>query len=392
MAKVRRITANMKPAQKHFQRIDVLRGVAILLVFLHHYYLAVHQNASLWTAGEVDGPFQPFFRLHELGFIGVKLFFVISGFCIHNSYINWRRKNPNAAWKQFLPTFFHRRFWRILPPYLVALTLFFLWRYDHPLSGSALKHFLIHATLINTLIPGFFYNINPSFWSIAVEWQLYLVYPLFFLLLLRAGGWRAFLGATLVAAVFQFVFPRFTSAPYVIHLPFNWWYDWTIGALVAVAFAEGRQLFRWHLGLGLTLGVATLLVLTRWTQPVLAWALPPLFFAVVLEGCLWSQRPLSFLERAAASLGLCSYSLYLFHQPLTHWAVDHFSTSLFPKNPVVIWVVACLVLFAVLWAFSWVSYRWLELKSVAVGDRLQKSVFAQTDSVTSKPVLVSNKS
>jgi peptidoglycan/LPS O-acetylase OafA/YrhL len=332
----------MKPSHPaHFQRIDLLRGVAILLVFLHHYWLAVVQNEVLRAAAVPGGPEGALFRLHEFGFLGVKLFFVISGFCIHNSYLNWRKRSAAAVWRDFLPGFAHRRFWRIWPPYALALLAFFLWRYEHPLSVASLKHLALHGALVNTLVPGFFYNINPSFWSIAVEWQLYLVYPLLLGVAVRFGmGWT-FAVATLVAGVFQLLAPLFTEAPWVRFLPFSWWYDWAVGAWLAARFSEGRRVFGYHVWTGTGLGVATMVVLIYWPRPFLTWLLPPLFFAVLLEGCLWSSRPLARWERAFGALGLCSYSFYLLHQPLSELWVSGSS-----KLPVsigfwTVWLTSC---------------------------------------------------
>jgi peptidoglycan/LPS O-acetylase OafA/YrhL len=54
-----------------------------------------------------------FFLAHEVGYLGVQLFFVLSGFCIHNSYLSWRRKTLVPTRGGFLLDYFNRRFWRI---------------------------------------------------------------------------------------------------------------------------------------------------------------------------------------------------------------------------------------------------------------------------------------
>jgi peptidoglycan/LPS O-acetylase OafA/YrhL len=356
----------------HFERIDVLRAVAILMVFLHHFSLAVQHDQTLVVVAKVPDWAVSLFWVHQFGFLGVKLFFVISGFCIHNSYLSWRTRNPVSEWTGFLVGFAHRRFWRIWPPYFIALVGLYFWRYEHPFTLASLKHLALHATLLNTLFPGFFYNINPSFWSIAVEWQLYLVYPLLLWAVVRFGILRAFLAGTFVAALFQFELKAVTSAPYVVNLPFSWWYDWAIGALLAGAYAERRMIFRAHGLLALVVGVLVVVVFTRWPSSFLTWAMPPLFFAILLEGCLWSRRPLARWERVLVPLGLCSYSFYLMHQPLTELAVAGLRHIPFALGPWIIWVGACGLVGLLLFGVSFGSYRWIELASVKVGDRLWK--------------------
>ena len=107
-------------AERRIDFLDPIRGIAILLVFVFH---------SLGTAfGRDELPWGPWFRDFNVpgsfllllpatfGWVGVAIFFVVSGFCIHLSY------SRLPQWSLFL----QRRFFRIYPPYLVALLFFAL--------------------------------------------------------------------------------------------------------------------------------------------------------------------------------------------------------------------------------------------------------------------------
>src|SRR5215208_4516862 len=90
----------------HLTFIDGLRGIAILLVVLRHYYMAVYNDGlPRW------------FDALGLGYIGVHLFLVLSGFCVAWAYVGPKAR-PFAA-----RDFFYRRATRILPAYYVALLI-----------------------------------------------------------------------------------------------------------------------------------------------------------------------------------------------------------------------------------------------------------------------------
>ena len=113
---------SMNPANKkttHLEFLDVLRGVAILWVFLAH-STGISYALPPWGKGwvrEFAGTALPALMYPlTYGTAGVAIFFVVSGFCIHLSYLRGRP----GDWRGF----FVRRFFRIYPPYLVALAWF----------------------------------------------------------------------------------------------------------------------------------------------------------------------------------------------------------------------------------------------------------------------------
>ncbi|MEI9998600.1 MAG: acyltransferase family protein [Verrucomicrobiota bacterium] len=99
-----------------------------------------------------------------LGYLGVAVFFVISGFCIHLSHGQSRDK----SW----PVFFIRRLCRIYPPYLVIL-LFFAFVFpttrlnfqDAPFPSMA--RLISHLLMVHNFVWSLFYGINGVLWSVA---------------------------------------------------------------------------------------------------------------------------------------------------------------------------------------------------------------------------------
>ncbi len=127
----------MNRANEHLPFLDGIRGIAILAVYLYH---------SLGTSFGFDQlPWVGMFRDFETsrsflllypvtyGFAGVAVFFEVSGFCIHLSH----QRSRDKGWG----CFFSRRFFRIFPPYLLAVCLFFfIWPWGS-LSIDSLHRF-----------------------------------------------------------------------------------------------------------------------------------------------------------------------------------------------------------------------------------------------------------
>ncbi len=172
------------PPLKHVPALDGIRGVAILLV------LGFHLLWSNWVTG--SQVLDIVVRLRSSGWIGVDLFFALSGYLITGILLE-TRNNP-----QYLRNFYARRVLRIFPLYYVVLLLLLLG--FHPNSLAAARPFLILATYLQNTplwwyghVPGLVANFTSHLWSLAVEEQFYLVWPLVILLLpsRRALLWLA---------------------------------------------------------------------------------------------------------------------------------------------------------------------------------------------------------
>jgi peptidoglycan/LPS O-acetylase OafA/YrhL len=293
----------------------------------------------------------------------VWLFIMLSGFTLYWTEESRRMSSLGAT---SLWVYAQRRLWRILPTYYVALALGAvvvtglgsvlllpspsLQTYQPVTWGGVLSHlFMVH-----NLDASWSTQIVPPLWSIAVEMQLYLLFPLLFLLRGRVSVYGA--GAGLVAAVF--VLNQMSSFP-VFGLV-----EWFVaGAVIAhalrrrsvpVAVAMPAALLALTVGLLRVPAVSGRLEQAVWLvafASLIAW-----LFSV--EGRRWS--PLE--SKPALWLGQRSYSLYAFHFPvaLLCWAVVG---RVELSGPALIVAVVVLGLTASL-LVSTLSYRWIEVPSL----------------------------
>ena len=188
----------MKPKNSHLLKqvvltsnvrlrsIDALRGIAALGVVLYH---AISTTGGAAPDNLFRWPVKLIQFVSSFGYIGVFLFFVISGFCIH---LQWARSRANGQPQQIkFASFWRRRWRRLYPPYLIALGLFLLTA--ALTTGINVTHFFVydvvmHLLMLHNLDPNTCYSINGVFWTLAIEEQLYLAY--FLLLFLRKRwGW-----------------------------------------------------------------------------------------------------------------------------------------------------------------------------------------------------------
>jgi peptidoglycan/LPS O-acetylase OafA/YrhL len=162
--------------------IDGLRGLAIALVFLRHYYMYAYEFGLPRWADAMS-----------FGGVGVHLFLLLSGFCIGYRYVGPKAKP--FEWGDF----WKRRLQRILPAYYFVL-LFCLVFMGDPKTGFWAQ-FIPHALMLHNLNPQTVLALNMPFWSLALECQLYLLFPLFLKLQSRWGT-LGMLGVILLAQMF----------------------------------------------------------------------------------------------------------------------------------------------------------------------------------------------
>jgi peptidoglycan/LPS O-acetylase OafA/YrhL len=156
--------------------IDILRGIAILMVMLVHTSQAVNGVSKL--VGDID----------RYGQMGVQLFFVASAYTLCFSRIK------RAGEKQPIISFLIRRFFRIAPLYYLAIVVYFLAESNmHILALIKMPYSLYNFEAITAnilFIHGFVLsannNIVPGGWSIGTEMAFYLLFPILFGLFDRA--------------------------------------------------------------------------------------------------------------------------------------------------------------------------------------------------------------
>lgn len=294
-------------------RIDIngLRAWAVLMVVFYHF------NVSGFSGG----------------FVGVDIFFVISGFLMTRIIIEkLDDKNERGQFDFF--EFYFSRACRIIPALLVLCAIlavlgwFFLPPAEYAILGSHISASLeFFSNMRYWLEVGYFDSSAHDkwllhTWSLSVEWQFY-----FFLPIMLWGLWKIQPGRKKAAILLIFVFfaslvlsivvtPRDASAAFYFLLTRAW--EMLAGGLVYLA-SPYISLPRWSqkavefTGVGL---ISACIYLLSWQTSWPSWhALVPVLGAVCV---LCAARPDSFWTagRVAQWLGNCSYSVYLWHWPV----------------------------------------------------------------------------
>ena len=296
--------------------LDGLRGLAALYVVVHHIFLRTFpgypvDHAPFWAGWFIYGRF------------AVVVFIVLSGFSLALS-------PARHGWQlDGVKQFARRRARRILPAYWAALafSLAIAWLIA-PQPGNGVpdaKSVVVNGLLVQNVVGA--HSPNSAFWSMAVEAQLYLLFPLLLLVVRRRGAIVMVAAVTLVVAAVGIVGPHIArldtfviqSAPDLAAL-------FAVGILTAgiVVASRARRSWPWP---WLALATFAPVLATIWWQGSV-WTLDHLFWvdlalgpaiACLLAG-LATGRPAHLLRLLDAgpirNLGLSSYSLYLTHAPI----------------------------------------------------------------------------
>lgn len=346
--------------------IDGLRAVAVLAVLVFHF------------GGALSG-----------GFVGVDVFFVISGFLITGILAREVEQGTFSLRK-----FWMRRLRRIAPASLVVTVvtllagLCILMPNDLvPLAKATIAQQTMLTNVYEWRNVGYFDTHRPRpllhMWSLAVEEQFYLIYPLLFVRLPmhRRGLVRAILwGAMLVSLVLSVYATSYRAgmAGFFL-LPFRAW-ELLLGGLAALEtprrpLGAARANALALLGLGLIV-VPCVTYSEKIQFPGLA-ALPPCLGACFLIFAGTHDRTLVgriLSSPVAVAIGLISYSLYLWHWPLQVYA-RYCSWGPLSTGTIAVLYVASFVL-------AWLSWRWIEtpfrhgMRSIGFGEALRIVVAA----------------
>ena len=316
-------------ASERVPELDGLRGLAILLVILCHYISNSRGGTSL--------PFAYFSRMFSLGWSGVDLFFVLSGFLIGGILLD-ARAAPN-----YFRAFYVRRVHRILPVYYVwislfALTSFLLLRFSpevveatHLQSPMPVAYYyLFFQNLVSATYVGLAWYWISITWSLAVEEQFYLITPPLIRFLSPRRLTSVLIAVVVLAPVVRYFavtsWPGGREAAYIL-LPCRA-DSLALGILATVAWRTPRvkQWLAAHLRLlrfALLALFSGLLVLLKWyptpyhllTQTLgfswLAWFYACLMLLALLATESWAARLFRF--RPLRELGTVSYCVYLIH-------------------------------------------------------------------------------
>jgi peptidoglycan/LPS O-acetylase OafA/YrhL len=355
----------MMNKKSHLLAVDILRGIAIAMVVVFHAFIVPFGAFLPWTGWHRDlsmAPSKTFIIFYPIsfGWAGVALFFVLSGFCIHLSFL----RSPTFSVQKFI----WNRFWRIMPAYLVALIAFSFLNDLAFNNYEGLKQFVTHLMFIHNFSDSTFFQINPSFWSIATEVQLYALFPLLLVVRQRIGiegclAFTLFIGlAWRVFVLTRWGLPDHVIAP-GLSSPFSTWFDWTLGAFVAERFGQSRMAFSRHL-LWLELAIPTFVISTFYKPlTVFSFSLAAVISAIILDWLIWANIRKTIVASGLGFIGALSYSIYLWHQPLLFRFVP--SLSQHANTYTILVLVASSILF-----LSFLSFRIIERGGIFMGMNL----------------------
>lgn len=156
------VSLNLMKRKLYFENINILRGFAALSVLVYH----VIEHSS-WKSFPTEGPLVWF----RIGWLGVDLFFVISGFVITLSALHLYETFGDHFYKIYL----RRRLARIVPLYILTGFVFVLCVPTLLVYTGFYKSLIYHLLFIHNFDSDTFSNINGPNWTIAVEMQFYLL-------------------------------------------------------------------------------------------------------------------------------------------------------------------------------------------------------------------------
>jgi peptidoglycan/LPS O-acetylase OafA/YrhL len=321
------------------QLLDLMRFLAALWVAFFHFNQPIHY---------IDNPYR---NLMKLGYVGVPVFFVISGYCI--IFSAERSKN----WKDFLV----RRLFRIYPPYVMslavtftAIVMFKLITGFNSVATLPKNVYTIFCTIFLLLKPVTrVEGINWVYWTLTLEAIYYIfaglarVWPerlrLPFFILLSVIGWCLPIGDTGLQAVFKY------------------WPVFSLG--IGVYYIQKQQQLVWALLLtGLNIA---------WLVPVFLLAgEPPYFYASVLAmAFIFLSFKYPMRKNWLSTAGDYSYSVYLLHVPIAIYLMGLIKTP-YIQTHMATNILFDICSYLITLYFAYLSFKWIELPSIAFGKSL----------------------
>ncbi len=325
--------------------IDGLRAIAVLSVVAFHVY-------PNWVSG---------------GFVGVDIFFVISGFLI-SSIIFGRLANENFSYKDF----YARRIRRIFPALILVLVAswlfgwFFLMSDDYEQLG---KHIAAGAGFISNFVlwneAGYF-DISADakpllhLWSLGIEEQFYILWPLILALVWNRS--HKILILTIAIAIVSFALNIYTSHANPVaafYLPYTRFWELMIGGILAYILLHKPDCLPRNNNylpmLGLLLILSSVLLLDKSKVFPGWWALMPTMGTILVIAAgpnTWVNRNV-FSTRILVWVGLISYPLYLWHWPILSLAyiMNAYETPSLTERSL---IIAASILLA------WMTYQLIE--------------------------------
>jgi peptidoglycan/LPS O-acetylase OafA/YrhL len=330
-----------KQTGTHIDILDGFRGLAILLVMWFH----IWQQSWLGAEIKIFGLNLNFDFIPRTGFLGVELFFFISGFVLFYPYA---RSIFEGTKSPTLKKYAYRRFIKIVPTYYLSLFVMILLPLNFRIGDGkeSFIYIIKHLFFINSLTPDtFFDNINGVLWSLSVEVQFYLIFPI---LVFFMKGFRSVFVIFITTNIFAIMYRNYYNLrPYEISFMFNQLpgvIDIFIGGMITcylVVWARNKFIFnKIHKTVFVVLSLLSLVsffyMVSQFNRDALQiWQSSNrqyfvfLFMGMMGFGCLSS----GFWRKIVANkilvfLSIVSYNLYIWHDyillQLLKYRIPHF--------------------------------------------------------------------
>lgn len=348
--------------------LDGLRASAAIFVLVHHTMMMAYPIRSDVTLG---GPMGLVFGWVVQGHFGVTVFIALAGYSLMLALATKDGQLSGGFW-----TFMRRRAWRIIPPYWIALALTIVLvvtlvgtptgtHWDQSLPTDP-RGWVSNFFLLQDVLP--FRNTAYTFWSVAVEWHIYLLLPLM-LFLRRRASWTVAISAGVVIGLVGLSLTLISDKFDRFHFEY-----YVVFAIAAGGCLVVRNGYRWAkrapwnvLAASAFGAVIVLCVLNtyQWSLENYPWLDILLGFAVVaaLISMGMGRAPrmvAAFAWTPLARLGAYSYSMYLVHAVLLQvvWAYGIQPLALSRGWQLAVgWLVVVPILIAASWVFSLFAER-----------------------------------
>lgn len=398
MASGKRSALGVRSVSDRLEHLDGLRGVAALFVLIHHAFCMAFPIGLGVTA---TGLTAAIFGWVVYGHFGVTVFIVLAGYLLGMGPAGRQGRMSGGFW-----TYMKRRAWRIVPPYWAALLLTLVLsltvigqktgtHWDQSVSDDGIKPiaYLIDALLLQDVLP--VKNAAYTFWSVAVEWHIYLLLPLM-LLIRRRSTWPAAIGSGVLLGIAGIVASQFVPSIGKVGIASLWPTYYVAFALAVGACVLVKTSPAWLLRVPWALVAAAFLasVVAICMSNPYSWVKDNYYWIDLLVACATiafvvamsigkAAGATAFLSwRPIAGLGLFSYSLYLVHAPLLQvfWQLAVQPLGLDRNGSLIaVWVAGVPVMVVAAYLF----YRVAERPFVEIAQRRQAAQRAAPVEMTS---------
>lgn len=353
---------------KYIKQLDSIRAIAVLLVIVWH-----------WI------PRSTFVSKLHAGGLGVDIFFVLSGFLITQILLSNRIKaeSMQVAGKTVLKNFYVRRVLRIFPIYYLTIAAIIILNNRLHLSATG-KELVADLTYTNNFYV-YFKKIwpaaSPHFWSLAVEEQFYLVWPLLMLFLRKQHlivGISSFIIIGLVSQlmVTDFVFGYVLTntcidcfgvgallAYFIVYKPGDLFKFYRLISILAILGVLVLAI-DWHYNLSIRFGRFVHAILSAW---------------MICYIVLFKNRRTLLIRvlsnRILVGFGKVSYGIYLYHILYMYIGYKAWDLYVFPYLiSIRVHYLSWLFFFVNIWVLyfiAWLSWRFVEMPFLSLKQRFK---------------------